>query len=119
VRVNFVDELVQVVLVAGAQVDEGLHGLIGVGGKVLPLGGFDDFYDVVDKVGEIDDAVVHVGGFVDADEGFVEDLEEVAEEFERGWLKLLDMGPIAKRGWFVPLQSFAASSPCRVAACIA
>lgn len=38
VNVHFVDKFVEVIFVAGAEVDEGLHGLVGVGGDVLALG---------------------------------------------------------------------------------
>lgn len=86
VHVNFVNEFVEVIFVAGTEVDEGLDGLIWVGGDVLALGGFDDFYGVVGELGEVGDGAIDVCGFVDADEGFVEDLEEVAEEFEGCWL---------------------------------
>ena len=37
--VDLVDEFVEVVLVAGAEVDEGLDGLVRVSGDVLALGG--------------------------------------------------------------------------------
>lgn len=77
--VDFVHELVEVVLVALAEVDEGLHGLVRVGRDVLPLGFVDDGEHVVGEDGEVGDAVVDVGRFVDAHEGFVEDGEEVAE----------------------------------------
>lgn len=42
VRVHFVHEFVEVVLVARAEVDEGLDGLIGVCGNVLFAAFFDD-----------------------------------------------------------------------------
>ena len=80
VDVHLMDEFIEVVLVAGAEVDEGLDGLVGVGGDVLALGGVKDGEGVVSKGGEVGDAGVNVGGFVDADEGLVEDCEEVAEE---------------------------------------
>ena len=80
--VDFVHEFVEVVFVAGAEVDEGLDSLVGVGGDVLPLGALDRAKHVTGEGREVGDAVVDVGGFVDADEGFVEDGEEVAEELE-------------------------------------
>jgi hypothetical protein len=80
------DELVEVVLVAGAQIDEGLDCLVGIGRDVLTLGCFDGADCVIGEVGEVSYAVIDVCGFVDADEGFVEDLEEVAEEFQGCWL---------------------------------
>ncbi len=66
VDVDFVHELVEVVLVALAEVDEGLHGLVRVGRDVLPLGLFHDGEHVVGEDGEVGHAVVDVGGFVDA-----------------------------------------------------
>lgn len=82
VDVDLVDEFVEVVLVAGAEVDEGLDGLVRVGGDVLALGLGEDGEHVVGEGGEVADAAVDVGGFVDAHEGLVEDGEEVAEELE-------------------------------------
>ncbi len=76
------DEFIEIVLVASAEVDEGLDGLIGVGRNVLALGGGEDGEGVVGEGGEVGDGVIDVGRFVDADEGFVEDGEEVAEEVE-------------------------------------
>lgn len=82
VDVDFVDELVEVVFVAGAEINKGLDRLVRVGGDVLALGALDGDEHVVGEGGEVGDAVVDVGGFVDAHEGFVEDGEEVAEELE-------------------------------------
>ena len=67
VDVDLVDELVEVVLVARTEVDEGLHGLVRVGGDVLPLAALDHANGVVGKLREIGYAAVDVGGFVDAD----------------------------------------------------
>ena len=80
--VDFVDKFIEVVLVAGAEVDEGLNGLVRVGGDVLALEGSEDGEGVVCEGGEVGDGVVDVGRFVDADEGFIEDCEEVAEEVQ-------------------------------------
>ena len=80
--VDFVDKFIEVVLVAGTEVDKGLNGLVGVGGDVLTLEGSEDGEGVICEGGEIGDGVVDVGGFVDADEGFVENCEEVAEEVQ-------------------------------------
>ena len=80
--VDFVDEFVEVVLVAGAEVDKSLNGLVRVGGDILTLEGGEDGESVVCKGGEVGDGVVDVGGFVYADEGFVEDCEEVTEEVQ-------------------------------------
>ena len=86
--VNLVNKLVQVILMACAEIDEGLNGLIRIGGKVLTLCGLDDGDRIGDKVGEIGDAIVDACGFVDADEGLVENLEEIAEELQSGWLQV-------------------------------
>ena len=82
VDVDFVNEFVEVIFVAGAEVDEGLDRLVRVGGDVLALGALDGVEHVVGEGGEVGDAIVDVGGFIDAYEGFVEDGEEVAEELE-------------------------------------
>lgn len=66
VDVDFVHELVEVVLVALAEVDEGLDGLVRVGGDVLPLRLSHHGEHVVGEDGEVSDAVIDVGGFVDA-----------------------------------------------------
>ena len=73
---------------AGAQVDEGLHGLVRVSGDILALRSIYDGDGVVGEGGEVGDAAVDVGGFVDADKGFVEDREEVAEELEGDGLQI-------------------------------
>lgn len=82
VNVDLVDKFVEIVLVAGAEIDEGLHRLVRVGGDVLALGEVEDTEHVIGKGGEVGDGVVDVCGFVDADEGLVEDGEEVAEELQ-------------------------------------
>jgi hypothetical protein len=41
--------------------------LVGIRGHVLALAGLDDADGVVDKEGKVGDAVVDVGGFVNAD----------------------------------------------------
>ena len=80
--VDFVDEFVEVVLMASTQVDEGLDGLIWVCGDVLALSSGYDRDGVVGEGGEISHGGVDVCGFVDTDEGFIEYSEEVAEEME-------------------------------------
>jgi hypothetical protein len=82
VYVDFVYELVKVVFVARAQVDESLNGLIGICGDFLTLAGFDGFDCVIDEYSEVSDAIVNVCGLVHADERLVEDGEEVAEELK-------------------------------------
>lgn len=75
-------KLVEVVLMSSAKVDEGLNGLIGICGDILALCKVEDTEHVVSKCGEVGDRIVDVGRFVDADEGFIKDGEEVAEELE-------------------------------------
>lgn len=87
VDVDLVNELIEVVLVARAEVDECLDGLVGVCGDLLSLAGFNGLNRVINEHGEICDAVVDVCGFVDTDKWFVEDREEVAEELEGGGLR--------------------------------
>ena len=82
VDVDFVDKLVEVVLVSSAEVDEGLYSLIRICGDVLALGSGDYENCVVGEGGEVGDGGVHVRGFVDADERFVEDGEEITKEVE-------------------------------------
>lgn len=79
-------EAVKSLFVPCAQVDEGLYGLVGVCGYVLPLGALNDFDHVVDEIAKVGDAVIYVCGFVHAHEGFVEDCEEVPEEEKGDWL---------------------------------
>ena len=80
--VDFMDEFVEVVLVAGAEVDKSLNGLVRVGRDILTLEGGEDGEGVVCKGGEVGHGIVDVGGFVYADEGFVKDCKEVTEEVQ-------------------------------------
>ena len=82
VDVDFVDKFVEVVLVASAEVDKSLNSLVRIGGDILTLEGSEDGECVVCKGGEVGDGVVDVGRFVYADEGFVEDCEEITEEVQ-------------------------------------
>lgn len=82
----FVNELVEVVFVAGAQIDEGLYGLIRVGRDFLTLTGFDGLDSVVGEQSEISDAVVYVCRLVNADQRFIEDGEEVPEKLQSSGL---------------------------------
>ena len=101
VAVDLVHEFIKVVLVPGAEVDEGLHCLVRIGGDVLSLRRLDDLDGVVGELGEVGDGAVHVGGFVHAHEGFVEDGEEVAEELEGGGLKeeKIKLVGCSRQGW--------------------
>lgn len=83
------NELVQIVFMASAEIDERLDGLIGVSAEILSLCGFDGSDGVGYEDGEVGDAAVDIGGFVDADERLVENLEKVAEEFESRRLRSL------------------------------
>ena len=80
--VDFVDEFIEIVLVPSAEINEGLDCLIWIGGYVLPLSGGEDGKHIVGKRSEVGDGVIDIGRFVDADEGFVENGEEVTEEVE-------------------------------------
>ncbi len=80
--VYLVDEFVEIILMASAEIDEGLDGLVWISGDVLTLSGGEDGEHIVGKGSEVGDGAVDIGGFVDADEGFIEDGEEIAEEAE-------------------------------------
>lgn len=86
---DFVYELVEVVFMSRAEVDERLNCLVGVGRDFLTLAGFNRLDRIIDEQGEVGDAVVNICGLVNADKGFVEDGKEVAEELESGWLRSL------------------------------
>ena len=86
--VDFVDKLVEVVLMASAKVNEGLNRHIWVSRHVLSLRFIYDGYGVVRKVGKVCNRVVNIGRFVDSDEGFVEDGEKIAEELQRNGLRI-------------------------------
>lgn len=73
------DKFVEVVLVASAEVDEGLDGLVGVRGNVLSLASLDDLDCIVDEERKVCDAVIDVRRFVYPDKRLVEDCEQVAE----------------------------------------
>lgn len=78
--VHFVDEFVEIILMASTKIDEGLDCLVWIGGDVLTLSGSKDGEHVVGEGSKVGDGAVNIGRFVDADERFVEDGEEVAEE---------------------------------------
>lgn len=85
--VNLVNEFVEVILVTCAEIDEGLNCLVGICRDLLSLASLDSLDCVVDKYGEICNAVVDVRRLVDTNKGFIEDGEEIAEELECGRLK--------------------------------
>lgn len=89
VNVDLMNELVEVVLMACAEVDEGLYCLVGICRDLLSLAGFDSLDSVIDKHGEVCNAVVDVRGLVDANKRLVEYSEEIAEKLESGGLKVL------------------------------
>ena len=70
--VDFVDKLVEVVLVPRAQINKGLYCLVGVRRDFLSLTSFNRLDCIVYEHGEISDAVVHIRRLVDADKWFVE-----------------------------------------------
>ena len=76
---DLVDEFVEIVLVTTAEVDECLDRLVGIGGHVLPLSHGQHGEHVVGKDGEVGDAVVDIGRFINADQRFIENGEEIAE----------------------------------------
>lgn len=80
--VHFVYEFVEIVLMASTKINEGLNCLIWIRRDVLTLSRGEDREHVVGEGSEVGDGAVDIGGFVDANEGFVEDGEEVAEEME-------------------------------------
>lgn len=82
VNVDFVYEFVEIVLMSRAKVDEGLYRLIRVGRDVLTLCELQDSEHVVCEGCEICDGIIDICRFVDANERFVEDGEEVAEELK-------------------------------------
>lgn len=82
VDVYFVNEFVEIILMASAEIDEGLDCLVWIGRDVLTLSGGEDGEHVIGEGSEVSDRAVDIGGFVDTDEGFVEDSEEIAEEVE-------------------------------------
>jgi hypothetical protein len=89
VKVDFVDELVKVVLVTRTEINERLDGLVGICRDFLPLTGFDSLDGVVDEHGEIGDAVVDVRRLIHTNERLIEDGEEVPEELKSSRLCLL------------------------------
>lgn len=80
--VHFVYEFVEIILMASAKINEGLNCLVRIRRDVLTLSGGEDREHVIGEGSEVGDGAVDIGGFVDADERFVEDGEEVAEELE-------------------------------------
>ena len=80
--VDFVNKFVEVILMTSAEIDKGLDCLVWIGGDVLTLSRGKNGEHVVGEGSEVGNGVVDVGGFVDADEGFVENGEEVTEKVE-------------------------------------
>lgn len=93
---NLVHELVEIVFVTGAEVDESLDSLVRICGDLLTLAGFDSLDRVVNEYGEVCDAVVDICRLVHAHKRFVEDGEEVTEELEGcGLISLVDVPLLA------------------------
>lgn len=98
VGVDFVDEFVEVVFVSLAEVDEGLHGLVGVGGDILLAAFVNDLLSrlsvkytldrdreayrdhIIDEDCKVCDAVVHVCGLIHTNKRLVEDGEEISQK---------------------------------------
>jgi hypothetical protein len=95
VCVHFVDEFVEVMFVALAEIDEGLYCLVWVGGDVLLAAFVDDLVfisrdlrakeggtymdHVIDEYCEVGYRVVDVCRLVDANKRLIEDREEVSK----------------------------------------
>lgn len=86
-EMDLVNESVEAFLMTRAKVDEGLDCLIGVGRDVLTLSALEHAEHVVGEGGEVTDAIVDVGGFINPDKRLVEDCEEIAKELERHRLR--------------------------------
>ena len=76
------NEIVEVVFVAGTEIYEGLDCLVGVGRNILTLSSFDYDKHVVRKSREVGNAVINIGGFVDTNKRFIENGEEVTEQLK-------------------------------------
>jgi len=98
VDVHLMDELVEVVLVPGAQIDEGLDRLIGIRGHLLRLCLFDHDDHIIDEDGEVRYRVVHVRRLVHSNERLVEDGEQIAEQLQRDRLENVSTGGRAGEG---------------------
>lgn len=85
VQVHLVNELIEIILVASTEINERLDRDVRISAEVLALSTFDDDDGIVNECSEVGDTVVYVRRFVDANEGFVEDGEEVAEERDCDW----------------------------------
>lgn len=81
-KVNLMYESVKVFLVAGAKVNKGLDGLVGVCRYILSLSPLDYADHVVGEGGPVGDTVVDVGRFVDTNKRFIEYCEKIAKELE-------------------------------------
>ena len=81
-------KLEEVIFMACTEVYEGLNSLIRICRDLLTLAGFNSLDGVIDEHGEVSDAVVNVCRLVYADEGFVENSEEVAKELESRRLRV-------------------------------
>lgn len=81
------DELIEVILVACTQVDEGLDSLIRIRGYLLSLTCFNCFDNVIHEHGKVGDAVVYVRRLVHPNKGLVKDGEEISEKLQCGRLR--------------------------------
>lgn len=81
-NMDLVYKFVKVVFVACTQINKRLNGLVRVCRNFLSLASFYGLDRIIDKHSKVCDAVVHVRRFVNADEWFVKDGKEVAEELE-------------------------------------
>lgn len=85
--VYFMYKFVEVVLVAGAEINKCLNSLIRVCRDFLSLACFNRLYSVISEQCKISNTVVNVGRLVDANQGFVKDGEQVPEQLQCCWLE--------------------------------
>lgn len=83
---DLVNELVEVIFVSSAKVDECLHSLVGIGRDVGALGCFNRADDVIHEDSEIRDTVVDIRRLVHPNKRFVEDSEQITEQLQGSWL---------------------------------
>ena len=87
-NMHLVDEFVKIVLMSLTKIYKGLHGLVWISGNVLALCLFHHGDHVIYESGKVGNAAIDIGGLVNADEGFVEDCEKVAEKLQGNRLRL-------------------------------
>lgn len=86
VGMYLVDELVEIVFMAGTQVNEGLNCLIRICRDLLPLARFNHSNSVVNEHGKVGNTVVDACRLVDTNKRFIENGEQISEQMECGGL---------------------------------